>query len=75
VQWQDTPKGLVGPWKVAYFPGEEVATHLKWDADRRVYTTTWWNAKGKPTKQADTDKLPTQPGSVLMMKVGDNPAK
>src|SRR5258708_5132018 len=47
VEWQDIPKGLVGPWKVDYFPGEKVATHLKYDAEKKAYATTWWNAKGK----------------------------
>jgi hypothetical protein len=68
VQWKDTPKGLIGGWKVEYFPGEEVKTYLKWDAEQKVYTTTWWNAKGKPTKPADVNKLPTEAGAVLMMK-------
>jgi hypothetical protein len=75
VQWQDVPKNVVGPWKVEYFPGEEVVTHLKWDAEKRVYTTTWWNAKGKPTKPADFDKLPPQPGQVLTMKFGGKETK
>jgi hypothetical protein len=76
VQWQDVPKGIVGPWKVEYFPGEEVTTYLKWDAEKRVYTTTWWNAKGKPTRPADfEEKLPTQPGMVLTMKFGGKEKK
>jgi hypothetical protein len=75
VQWQDVPKGLIGPWKVEYLPGEEVTTHLKWDADKRVYTSTWWNAKSKPTREPDFDKLPTQPGLVLVMKLSGKEKK
>jgi hypothetical protein len=70
VQWRDVPKDVVGPRKVEYFPGEEVVTHLKWHAEKRVYETTWWNAKGKPTKPADFDRLPPRPGLVLTMKFG-----
>lgn len=32
VTWRHAPHGLVGPWTLAYSPGEEVVTHLKWDA-------------------------------------------
>jgi hypothetical protein len=69
VQWHDVPKsGIVGPWKVAYFPGEEVRTHLKWDAKQRVYATTWWNAKGQPTRKADVTELPGRPGRTVQAK-------
>jgi hypothetical protein len=65
VQWQDIPKTLIGPWKVEYWPGEEARTHLRWDADRHVYATTWWNAKGKPTRPAEVAELPGKPGQVI----------
>jgi hypothetical protein len=74
VAWQDVPKKLVGPWKVEYLPGEEVATHLKWNADQKAYNTTWWNAKGKPSRAATADKLPEKDGQVITARdLGETP--
>jgi hypothetical protein len=64
VEWQDIPKGLVGPWKVDYFAGEKVTTHLKYDAEKKVYATTWWNAKGKSETNVEM-KLPAKPGETI----------
>ena len=64
VGWQDIPKTVLGPWKVDYFSGEEVVTHLKWDATRRAYVTTWLNAKGKPTRPPDVRSLPARAGQI-----------
>lgn len=68
VQWHDTPKNLIGPWKVEYHPGEEVLTHLKWNATQRSYVSTWWNAKGKPVHAADSAQLPERVGEVIAAK-------
>lgn len=65
VSWHDISKKLIGPWTVAYYPGEEVTTHLKWNAEQRTYTTTWWNAKGEALKPADTTALPRKSGTVV----------
>ena len=74
VAWQDVPKKLIGPWKVEYLPGEEVPTYLKWNAEQKAYHTTWWNAKGKPTKPATADKLPEKDGQVIIAKdLGEAP--
>src|SRR5918992_2527260 len=62
VQWSDVPRRLVGAWTVAYYPGEELLTHLKWDAAQHVYVTTWWNAKGRPRRAPDTRELPKDCG-------------
>jgi hypothetical protein len=77
VEWHDLPRPmLLGPWKVDYFAGEEVATHLKWHEKSRNYATTWWNAKGKPQRPADSDRLPTKPGELLVAKqLGDDGKK
>jgi len=64
VTWQEIPKALLGPWVVRYYPGEEVATHLKWDAGSRAYVTTWWNAKGAPLHPVP-EVLPSAPGQVM----------
>jgi len=66
VRWRDVPRKLIGPWTVPYFPGEVVSTHLEWDAKTRTFRTTWWNAKGEPTRPAKEKKLPQQPGEVLL---------
>ena len=68
VRWQELPKGLVGGWRVAYYPGEEAATHLKWNTEHKAYDTTWWNAKGKPTKEADVKTLPEKIGAFSVAK-------
>jgi len=67
VQWQEIPKKLVGPWRVPYYAGEIVTTHLRLDASGRTYTTTWWNAKGSPTRQGNPD-MPARTGEVIVAK-------
>lgn len=68
VEWQEVPQGLIGPWAVSYLPGEEVTTHLKWNESRRAYTTTWWNAKGAPSKPSTYKELSTKPGTLMLPK-------
>jgi hypothetical protein len=65
VTWREIPRGLLGPWVVRYYPGEEVWTHLQRDAQGLGYVTTWWNAKGAPVRPPDTNELPTRPGEVV----------
>jgi hypothetical protein len=60
VQW--TESAFVGGQKpVAYYPGEEVLTHLVWKPDERVYSTTWWNAKYMLKGPAKGKELPKCP--------------
>jgi hypothetical protein len=61
----EIPRGLLGPWVVRYYPGEEVWTHLKHDDQGPGFVTTWWNAKGEPVRPPDTNELPTRPGEVV----------
>jgi hypothetical protein len=68
VTWHDIPTGLLGPWSVAYYLGEEVTTHLVKDEERGIYTTLWWNAKGKRTREPHTTGLPKYPGQVLRLE-------
>ncbi len=75
VSWQDVPKTVMGPWKVEYFPGEEVETKLKWNAARKMYESTWHNAKGKASRVPDTKKLPVKAGEVAAAKGVAGPAK
>jgi len=42
VWWEEKSPLALGPWYVAYHPGEKVWTHLKWR--RQTLETTWWNA-------------------------------
>jgi hypothetical protein len=37
---------VLGPWTdhSTYIPGTRVKTHLRWDSERQVYETVWWNA-------------------------------
>jgi hypothetical protein len=52
--------GLLGPWRVYYYPGEMVWTHLV--GKDGEYTTIWWNGRGSVVSQAVITKLPTKPG-------------
>jgi hypothetical protein len=56
VTWRAMPTGIMGPWAVYYYPGEEMWTHPH-AAERRGelchYATTWWNAKGDDLKNPD----------------------
>ena len=62
VRFRSLPTGIVGPWTVFYYPGEEVWTHLQRDDGGTAYTTTWWNARGETLHAADVTELPTIPG-------------
>lgn len=60
---------LQGHWSVPYYPGEIVATHLKWNTENRVYGTTWWNGRAEtPVRAADTDRLPEVAGQTVCAK-------
>ena len=54
------PRGVLGPWTVFYYPGEMVYTHLV--GKDGVYTTTWWNGRGRVVSKAIITELPTTPG-------------
>jgi hypothetical protein len=62
VRFEDLPTGIVGPWSVFYYPGEEVWTHLQRDDGGAAYATTWWNARGRALRPPDTTDLPTRVG-------------
>lgn len=62
VTWREIPTGLVGPWVVRYYPGEEVWTHLTKRSGGVTYATTWWNARGEPLQKARITELPTKVG-------------
>lgn len=66
VTWRAIPKGLLGPWAVYYYPGEEVWTHLALRSGGVSYASTWWNAKGDDLKNPDTRDLPTTPGETVV---------
>jgi hypothetical protein len=65
VTWRAVPKGIVGPWTVNYYPGEEVLTHLVKRSGGVSYGSTWWNAKGDDIKAPDSTQLPSKPGATL----------
>ena len=65
VRFRALPTGIVGPWSVYYYPGEEVVTHLQRDDGGSAYGTTWWNARGETLREADTTELPTEPGQTV----------
>ncbi len=65
VTWREIPKGLLGPWVVRYYPGEEVWTHLQRDPNGSGYLTTWWNARGEQVRPPDTTGLPKTPGQTV----------
>jgi len=68
VTWRTVPKGALGPWAVAYYPGEEVWTHLTKRSGGVTYASTWWNAKGEPVKEPETTELPVQIGFTSGMR-------
>lgn len=68
VTWRTVPKGALGPWAVPYYPGEEVWTHLTKRSGGVTYASTWWNAKGKPVKEPETEDLPVQIGFTSGMR-------
>jgi hypothetical protein len=65
VTWRENPKGVLGPWAVGYYPGEEVWTHLTKRSGGATYATTWWNAKGQPIKPAQITVLQTTVGETV----------
>jgi hypothetical protein len=60
IGFEDIPRGLLGPWSVFYYPGQEVWTHLVRSADG-AYSTTWWNAVREEVRPPDTTELPEGP--------------
>ena len=66
VTWRAVPKGILGPWAVYYYPGEEVVTHLTKRSGGASYASTWWNAKGDDVKAPDSRDLPTMPGETVV---------
>jgi hypothetical protein len=64
VAFEAIEAGLVGPWTVWYYPGEEVWTHLR-QGDGGVYETTWWNARSEALREAGTTDLPVIPGETV----------
>ena len=68
VTWRTVPKGALGPWAVAYYPGEEVWTHLTKRSGGVTYASTWWNAKGTPVKEPETTDLPPGIGQTSVMR-------
>jgi hypothetical protein len=69
VSFQEIPRGILGPWTVFYYPGEEVWTHLSGGGG--TYSTTWWNAKTKEVHGAVITKLPTKPGQTVRIPEAD----
>jgi hypothetical protein len=66
ITFSEIPTGVLGPWTVFYYPGEMVWTHLV--GKDRVYTTTWWNGRGKVVSEAATKELPTKPGETVAIQ-------
>ena len=73
VTWRENPKGVLGPWAVGYYPGEEVWTHLGKRSGGVTYATTWWNAKGQPIKPAQITELPTKVGETVTIQKPPEP--
>ena len=68
VTWREIPQGVLVPWVVRYYPGEEVWTHLAKRSGGVTYATTWWNAKGTPIKPAEVTELPTVVGQTVTIQ-------
>jgi hypothetical protein len=66
VTFRAIPKGILGPWTVFYYPGEEVWTHLVARSGGVTYASTWWNAKGAQVKPPETTVLPTVVGESVL---------
>jgi hypothetical protein len=66
VTWRAVPKGVVGPWTVNYYPGEEVLTHLIKKSGGVSYGSTWWNAKGEDINTLENTDLPSELGQTLV---------
>jgi len=59
LSWGNVPGDGTG----AYYPGEEVWTHLT--IENGGYRNTWWNAKGPRVKEPAITDLPTTLGETL----------
>lgn len=70
ITWRAIPTGVVGPWAVAYYPGEVVLTHLA-KKSGATYGSTWWNAKGDDIKAPESTELPTSIGETFEAPQGD----
>jgi hypothetical protein len=68
VTWHEIPTGVLGPWVVRYYPGEEVWTHLQWDERSSTYASTWWNAKSEQVRAPDRTDLPMVAGETFTAK-------
>lgn len=68
VTFHALPQGILGPWTVYYYPGEEVWTHLYKRDGGATYATTWWNAKRDQAKPPETKDLPTVVGQSVMAR-------
>jgi hypothetical protein len=66
VTWRAVPKGIVGPWTVNYYPGEEVLTHLVKKSGGVSYGSTWWNAKGEDITVPPNTELPSELGETFV---------
>jgi hypothetical protein len=66
VTWRAVPEGTLDTWAVAYYPGEEVWTHLTKRSGGASYATTSLNAKGEPVKPAESRDLPTGMGETFV---------
>ena len=71
VTFRAIPKGILGPWTVFYYPGEEMWTHLVARSGGVTYASTWWNAKGAPLKAPETTVLPTVVGESVLASDAD----
>jgi hypothetical protein len=71
ITWRAIPKGIVGPWAVAYYPGEVVLTHLTKKSGGATYGSTWWNAKGDDIKAPESTELPSSIGETFQAPSGD----
>jgi hypothetical protein len=60
ITFEAIPRGMLGPWTVYYYPGEMVWTHLT--GKDGIYTTTWWNGKGRVVNKPIITELPTTKG-------------
>jgi hypothetical protein len=65
IDFNQLPKGLLGPWTVYYYPGEAVWTHLTRAQPREAYISTWWNARGELVHPATIRQLPKKPGQTI----------
>ncbi len=54
VTWREIPTGVLGPWVVRYYPGEEVWTHLE-QAERRRDLRHHLVERQRPADQARAD--------------------